>query len=70
MLQELWTERSAAVMAPSSPQTNKFRGAKGMKTFFFLFFFEPGGVFIKMLFVHDRPLSCLSQCAEAALKWP
>lgn len=41
MLQELWTERSAAVTAPSSPQTNKFRGAKGMKkNFFFVFFFN------------------------------
>lgn len=71
MIQELWTERSAAVTAPSSPQTNKFRGAKGMKTVFFcLFFWTRWCFYKKMLFVHDRPLSCLSQCAEAALKWP
>lgn len=76
MLQELWTERSAAVTAPSSPQTNKFRGAKGMKTLFFFvfFFFEPGGVFIKNVICSwppsQLPLTVCRGSAEVAVAMP
>lgn len=65
MLQELWTERSAAVTAPSSPQTNKFRGAKGMKTFFFFcLFFLTRWCFYKKCYLFMTALSAASHSVQ------